>query len=129
MVDVVAAEPAQALFLNVSRILQVCPNSCGHHSRLIRNLLRIAARKNLHLARRSFHTSPKTVRGRVMAYLNTVSLQKQAAEFEIPFDRQQLADYLNVERSALSKELGRMQREGLIRVKRSRFVLLRRELE
>ena len=56
-----------------------------------------------------------------MAYLNTVSLQTQSTEFDIPFDRQQLADYLNVERTALSKELGRMQNEGLIKVKKNHF--------
>ena len=87
------------------------------------NLLAISSRKNLHLAGRSFHTAPKTVRGRVMAYLNTVSLQTQSREFDIPFDRQQLADYLNVERTALSKELGKMQNDGLIRVKKCHFII------
>ena len=58
-----------------------------------------------------------------MAYLNTVSLQTQRTEFDIPFDRQQLADYLNVERTALSKELGKMQADGLIRTKKNHFVI------
>ena len=79
--------------------------------------------KNLHLSSRSFHTAPKTIRGRVMAYLNTVSLQEKSTEFDIPFDRQQLADYLNVERTALSKELGKMQNGGLIKTKKSHFIL------
>ena len=60
-----------------------------------------------------------------MAYLNTVSLQTQSREFDIPFDRQQLADYLNLERSAMSKELGRMRDEGLIRTRKNHFALLR----
>ncbi|MBR3301992.1 MAG: winged helix-turn-helix domain-containing protein, partial [Firmicutes bacterium] len=59
--------------------------------------------------------------GRVMSYLNTVSLQKSSYEFDIPFDRQQLADYLNLERSALSKELGKMRRDGLITVRKNHF--------
>ena len=59
-----------------------------------------------------------------MAYLNSVSLQKQSREFDIPFDRQQLADYLNLDRSAMSKELGRMRREGLIEAKKNHFILL-----
>jgi len=59
-----------------------------------------------------------------MAYLNSVSLQKQSREFDIPFDRQQLADYLNLDRSAMSKELGRMRDEGLIQAKKNHFVLL-----
>ena len=62
-----------------------------------------------------------------MSYLNTVSLQKHGRAFDIPFDRQQLADYLNVERTALSKELGRMRREGLIDFHRKHFVLLHLE--
>ena len=59
-----------------------------------------------------------------MAYLNTVALQKKRTSFEIPFDRQQLADYLNVERSALSKELGKMQKEGIIRTRKNHFEIV-----
>ena len=59
-----------------------------------------------------------------MAYLNSVSLQKQSREFDIPFDRQQLADYLNLDRSAMSKELGRMRDEGLIQTNKNHFILL-----
>ena len=90
---------------------------------LIANLLTVSTRKNLLLSGRSFHTSPKTIRGRVMSYLNTLSLQKGSDEFDIPFDRQQLADYLNLERTALSKELGKMQRDGLIEFKKDHFCL------
>ena len=60
-----------------------------------------------------------------MAYLNTVSLQRHSREFDIPFDRQQLADYLNLERTALSKELGKMQRDGLIQVRKNHFVIIK----
>ena len=84
----------------------------------------ISSRKNLILSGRSFHTAPKTIRGRVMSYLNAMSLQKGTKEFDIPFDRQQLADYLNLERSALSKELGKMQKEGIISTRKSHFKLL-----
>ena len=86
-------------------------------------MLTISMRKNLMLSGRSFHTSPKTIRGRVMAYLSSMSLQAGSDEFDIPFDRQQLADYLNVERTALSKELGRMQKEELITVRKNHFRL------
>lgn len=91
--------------------------------KVLANILQISLQKNLHLSERSFHTSPKTIRGRVMAYLNSVSLRSGQKEFDIPFDRQQLADYLNVERTALSKELGKMQREGLITVRMNHFRL------
>ena len=62
-----------------------------------------------------------------MAYLNSVSLQKHSREFDIPFDRQQLADYLNLERTALSKELGKMRNEGIISVRKNHFVIIKEE--
>ena len=124
MVDVVAAEPSEALFLEVERVLRTCPNTCAHHSRLVRNLLALSAQKNLNLSRKIFHTSPKTIRGRLLSYLSEQAVRSGGRSFTIPFDRQQLADYLNVERSALSGELGRMQREGLLRTRRNQFELL-----
>ena len=93
------------------------------------NLLTISAHKNLHLSGRSFHTSPKSIRGRVMSYLNSVSIQTGKREFDIPFDRQQLADYLNVERTALSKELGKMQKDGYFTVRKNHFLILKANME
>ncbi|MBR2737783.1 MAG: Crp/Fnr family transcriptional regulator [Lachnospiraceae bacterium] len=90
---------------------------------LIRNLLHISFRKNLILSGRAFHTAPHAVRARVMSYLNTMALRSGSNTFEIPFDRQQMADYLNVERTALSKELGRMRDDGLISFRKNRFTL------
>ena len=124
MVSVVAAEAVQVLFLNVGRVLQSCSSACVHHGVLIRNLLALSAQKNLNLSRKIFHTSPKTIRGRLLSYLSYLSLRSGSSTVTIPFNRQQLADYLNVDRSALSNELGKMQRDGLIRVERSRFTLL-----
>ena len=83
----------------------------------------ISAHKNLALSGRSFHTAPKSARGRILSYLNSVSLQKKALEFDIPFNRQQLADYLNLERTNMSKELSRMQREGILSCRKNHFVL------
>ena len=123
LVDVVANESCRVLFFRTGLIRRLPDAPEWWAFRLTTNLLTISAHKNLHLSGRSFHISPKTVRGRVMAYLNTVSLQKRSKEFDIPFDRQQLADYLNLERTALSKELGRMQKEGLIRTRKSHFVV------
>ena len=123
LVDVVANEASCILFLRVCDVQAFATLSQLWALKLVSNLLRVSSMKNLHLSGRSFHTAPKTVRGRVMAYLNTVSLQKKSAEFDIPFDRQQLADYLNVERTALSKELGKMQADGLIKTKKSHFIL------
>lgn len=124
MISVVAAEPAEILFLDVGRILHVCSNACDFHSKLIRNLLIIASQKNLALSRRIFHTSSKSIRGRLLSYLSFQAVQQGSREFDIPFNRQQLADYLSVDRSAMSNELSKMQRDGLLRVDRSHFLLI-----
>ena len=88
------------------------------------NLLQAAVRKNMILSNRIFCTSSKTVRGRVLTYLSEVSVQEGSTTFQIPFNRQQMADYLNLDRSALSKELGKMQKEGLLIFCRNTFTLL-----
>ena len=81
----------------------------------------ISAEKNLQLSRRSLHTSPKTIRGRLFSYFSQQVSAQGSSRITIPFDRQQLADYLNLDRSALSKELGKMKRDGLIAYHRNRF--------
>ena len=118
LVDVCANEDCTIVFLDMKAIGKLDESI---RARLLGNLLMITTRKNLHLSSRSFHTAPRQVRGRIMAYLNTVSVQKHSLEFDIPFDRQQLADYLNVERSVLSNELSKMQRDGLIRCRKNHF--------
>ena len=122
--EVIANEDCCVLFLNIGVLRSLSPVQHPWAATLTANLLTIAAHKNLMLTGRIFHTVPKSARARIMAYLNSVSLQKQCREFDIPFDRQQLADYLNLERSAMSKELGRMRDEGLIQAKKNHFVLL-----
>ena len=123
LVDVTASEDGRILFLRSGRIQSLNSSLESWALKYITNLLTISMHKNLILSGRSFHTAPKTIRGRVMAYLNSVSLQRRSREFDIPFDRQQLADYLNLERSALSKELGKMQREGLISCRKNHFII------
>lgn len=118
-VSVTGAEAGRALFLS--------PGKLGKDPRLLRNLLLLTAEKNLRLSRRIFHTSSKTIRGRVLSYLSFEAARNGSREFTIPFTRQQLADYLEVDRSALSHELGNMAREALLRTTRSRFTLLVKE--
>ena len=118
LVDVCASEDCSIIFLCMKSLANLNDNT---RARLLTNLLTITTRKNLHLSSRSFHIAPRQVRGRIMAYLNTISVQKRSREFDIPFDRQQLADYLNVERSVLSNELSKMQKDGLISCHKSHF--------
>lgn len=122
LVDVTAGEPSEILFLNISALLETPAERW--QMTLTRNLLMISARKNLILSRRSFHTSPKSARSRIQAYLNSVSLQTGSRDFSIPFNRQQMADYLNLDRTALSKELSRMKKEGIIDFWKNHFRIL-----
>lgn len=123
MVRVAAAQDSAILFLETPRLLRVCSNGCGFHHHLVENLLMISAQKNLELSRKIACTTAKTIRGRLLTYLSQQAAQYQSSSFSIPFNRQQLADYLNVERSALSNELGKMQRDGLLQVDGKFFVL------
>lgn len=129
MVNVVAAADARILFLNTERVIRTCSRSCPFHGMLIKNLLAISAQKNLKLSRRIFHTSPKTIRGKLLSYLSDQAVKWGRSEFDILFNRQQLADYLCVDRSAMSKELGKMQKEGLIKVKKNHFTMLEGSLD
>lgn len=124
LVDVTANESCRIMFLRLDRLRDIRIEDHPWAYRLMMNLLGISARKNLKLSHRNFHTAPKTIRGRVLTYLNSMSIQSGSREFDIPFDRQQLADYLNTDRSALSKELGDMQREGLISFKKNHFIMI-----
>ena len=123
MVDVTATEQSEVLFFNAKRVMTVCSRACSCHNRLIRNLFFIVAQKNLHLSRRIFHTSSKSIRGRLMSYLSHRAAQCGCGTFSIPFNRQELADYLSVDRSALSNELSKMQKEGLLATEKNRFCL------
>ena len=123
MVDVVAAENTAILFLNLAKMLTTCTHACPHHARISASVTAIIARQSLDLSRRILHVAPKTIRGKVLAYLSDVAERTGENEFDIPFDRQQLAGYLGVDRSALSAELSRMQKAGLIETRRSHFVL------
>lgn len=123
MVTAAASEDSRILFLEVGKILTTCSPACEFHSRLIHNLLYILAEKNLKLTRKIDHMGQKTIREKVMAYLSFEAERQNSASFFIPFNRQQLADYLAVDRSALSAELSRMQRDGIIFYEKNKFTM------
>lgn len=122
-VGVVAEEASEVLWLNVRRILQTCPSACAHHSRMIRNLLSGLAASQLRTSEKLTHISKRSTREKLLSYLSAEARRQGTAEFAIPFNRQQLADYLSVERSAMSAELSRMQRDRLLAVDKNRFTL------
>lgn len=127
LVDVVAAEDCEILFLNMNKLLTVCQSGCSFHQRLIHNLLRISALKNLNLSTRMMHTASKSIRVRLLSYFSELAIENGSPDFTVPFSRQQLADYLGVERSALSNELSKMQKDGLIQYRKNEFKLLQHE--
>lgn len=122
-VSVVAETPVTVLFLNVKRILTVCPSACSYHSRIIRNLLGELAGKNLQFSEKLTHVGQRSTRSKIMSYLSAEAQRLGTYELDIPFSRQQLADYLGVERSGLSQELGKMKKDGLLDYHKSHFVL------
>lgn len=132
MVNVTAAESSEILFFD----LHVLAISDADHasaseirkSKIQSNMLRISMQKNLILSNRIFCTTPKTIRERVLVYLLAQSAKAGSTSFTIPFDRQGLADYLNLDRSALSKELGKMQKEGILLFRKNHFTLLHRSV-
>ena len=124
-VSALAETPVTAMFLNVKRVLNVCPSACAHHSRIIRNLLGELAEKNLRFGEKLTHMGQRTTRAKLMSYFSAEAQRLGTYEFDIPFSRQKLADYLAVERSGLSQELGKMRDEGLLSFRKSHFVLKR----
>lgn len=125
MVYVVAAQDCEVLFLDMDTLTDGQYESCGWQSKLLRNMLNVVMQKNLILSERIFYTTPKTIRGRLLIYLSAQSVRVGSNTFQIPFSRQQMADYLNLDRSALSKELGKMRDDGLIDFYKNTFRLLK----
>lgn len=125
-INVVAAEDVTVLFLDVGRITTMCPSSCTFHARLIRNLLGIIAKRTRALTRKIEHTAKRTTRAKLLSYLSEQAESTGSSRFAIPFDRQELADYLSVDRSAMCAELSRMKKAGIIDYNKSQFEIVRR---
>lgn len=123
MVDAVAAEDTCVLFLSAAALTNGNDSQNDWRSKMIINLLENSMRKNIVLSERIFCTAPKTIRGRLLLFLSSCSKKAKSSSFQIPFNRQQLADHLNLDRSALSKELGKMKRDGLIDFYKNTFKL------
>ena len=123
MVNAVAAEYTNLLFLNLETLMQPRYQDTLWTDKIMQNLLRISIYKNLILSNRIFCTTPKTIRGRLLIYLSSQASKAESTVFQIPFNRQELADYLNLDRSTLSKELGKMRDEGILEFRKSQFVL------
>jgi len=126
-VTVSAAEDTVVCFIDFQRIITTCPSACLFHTMLIRNMIGVFARKNIMLTEKMEHITKRTTRDKLLSYLSGQSRHKGVADFEIPFNRQALADYLSVERSALSAEMSRLKAEGIIDYRKNHFVLRKTE--
>ena len=123
--DAVADGDSTVLFLDAGRLISSCPSACPFHAMAIRRFLAAMGRKNIALVSKMHHLSRRTTREKVLSYLSDEARKAGSDSFSIPLDRQQMADYLAVDRSALSTVLGRMREEGLIDFDRSSFHLIR----
>ena len=121
-VTVVAAEDSVIMKLGFERITKTCSNSCSFHKKLIENMLRLIANKNLLLQSRMEILELKSVREKVLCYLESFN-PKRGRNFTIPFNREEMADFLSVDRSALSHELAKMKKDGLIEYSKNRFII------
>lgn len=119
-----AAKDSTIMLLSCQKMLTVCSNSCIFHNRLVKNLLQVVARKNLNLNRKIQFMSQKTTREKLMTYLLDQAKLAGSPEFTIPLDRQALADFLGVERSAMSAELSKLRKAGVLESTGSHFRLL-----
>lgn len=123
MNDVLAIEDSTVIFFDIRRIITVCPTACRFHSMVVQNLFFAISEKNRRLVQKLTFMTKRTTREKLIAYLSEEAKRQNSSGFSIPFNRQQLADFLSVDRSAMSNELCKMRDEGLISFEKNRFVL------
>ena len=122
--DVVAVEDSSVIFFDVKRILTTCSSACRFHNMIVQNMFFAISDKNRKLVQKLGHMSGRTTRTKLISYLSEEAKRQGSSAFTVPFNRQQLADYLCVDRSAMSNELCKMRDEGMIKFEKSRFELL-----
>lgn len=122
--DVVAVEDSSVIFFDVKRILTTCSSACRFHNMIVQNMFFAISDKNRRLVQKLGHMSGRTTRAKLISYLSEEAKRQGSSTFTVPFNRQQLADYLCVDRSAMSNELCKMRDEGMIKFEKSRFELL-----
>ncbi|MBQ8799540.1 MAG: Crp/Fnr family transcriptional regulator [Lachnospiraceae bacterium] len=124
-VDVVAAEQCEVLFLDAKHILHVCGNACGFHNQLIYNLMKVVATKNLMVHQKLEVISKRSTREKLMTFLMMQAKRQNSNRITVQFDRQELADYLEVDRSGLSAEISKLRKAGVLECRKNQFTLLK----
>jgi len=120
---VITDEKTVVLFLGIKKIITTCTTACLFHHRIVENMVKLLAHKNLGLMQKMNHITKRNTREKLLSFLSEQAFTKGNQEFSIPFDRQQLADYLCVDRSAMSSELSKMKSDGLIEYNKNTFIL------
>ena len=123
-VTVIADEPCEIMLIDCSHILHTCNNNCGFHQRLIFNLMKDLAKKTIIFHQKIEITSKRTTREKLLTYLALQAKRADSNSFDIPFDRQELADFLEVDRSGLSAEISKLRAEGVLQSHKQHFKLL-----
>lgn len=123
-ISVIASDNTTVMLFDIRRILTTCSSSCGFHTKLIQNLLYTIAQKNVLLTKKMEYISKKTIKEKLLAYLSSEAMKAGSPTFNIPFNRQELADFLSVDRSALSSEISRLQKKGIISCRKNTFTIL-----
>lgn len=123
-IDAISTEKSKLLILSFSKCTSMCTNACTKHKLLINNLFEILSKENIELIRKIENISQKTIRDKLLTYLSNEAKRNKSNVFEIPFNRQDMADYLNIDRSAMSFELSKLQKEGFLNFDRNKFELL-----
>lgn len=126
-ISIITISDCDVLLVDYQKVITSCTSSCLFHHRLISNMLKIIAQKNVGLMEKIQHLMRRGSREKILSYLSGEARRQQSNAFTIPFNRQELADYLSIDRSALSNELSKMRKEGIIDFERSYFVLHRYE--
>ncbi len=122
--DVVAVKDSEVMFFDLNRLLSTCSSACKFHALTVKNLFYAISEKNRNLVSKLGYMSSRTTREKLLAYLSDRAKKQNNATFEIPFNRQQLSDFLSVDRSAMSNELCKMRDSGILEFKKNRFTLL-----
>ncbi len=122
--NVIAAKDSIVLFFEARKIITICPSACRFHAMIVQNLIFAISDKNRRLVQKLSHMSNRSIREKLISYLSEESNKQNSPSITIPFNRQQLADFLSVDRSAMSNELCKMRDGGLIKFEKNRFTLL-----
>lgn len=123
-VTFIVSENAEILFLPFDRVMHSCTAACGYHHQLIENMVHLIAKKNRDLIRKVEVVTKRTIREKLLAYLSIQMQMQHSRYFEVPLGRAALAEYLCVDRSALTRELAKMKAEGLVDYDRNCFRIL-----